>query len=196
MAGYIEPVNNRKAVKVRKLVKDDQMEEANRISLELADYLKSRYPDRFHRYVTSIPESLQDIELPHREAGDLSDAPDSILAIWDSYEGQINGEENGWELEFDDEPTEPQLHDIVTIKGTPGAISEVLEFFIGGTANQPVAYYSTIHSASSFDIVSPALYDFLEQMGLTIRAANRLYDGDIMLNYGYWPDKVSWAEKL
>lgn len=159
-------------------------DEADKLSLQLAMYLKSNYPNNFKVEITK----LTDNEVYYfNELRNLNKAGRKIFKrITKKYGEQI---ENHNFLFFD----HPQIKYISFLFNDNGLMS-------GGVVGRRMGNV----------IKSPDFLNFMEEMGLTIKAASSLYDFSILQSLPYhpvnsvriistasiWPNKVSISEKL
>jgi hypothetical protein len=197
MIGYIDEENAGRATKVRQLAREGRLNEANALSEQLVDYLRSTYPDRFkHTHIDLRIYAADDIIIPINVTGNLQNAPPPIKDYWDVYLHVMSRRE-GWNKAARERPNValdmreviwPEPHNLIEIFGrrwvAPG-------FFIDDDGE---IYYSTL-SIGGAPLI-PQFYDFLERMGLTIPAAEKLYDTEIAEWPGHWPFKVSSVKKV
>lgn len=178
MDGYSEPENEAKARKVREIVHfyttyeqkltSDQVlnliDEANKLSLELADYLRLNYPDSFN-FKKIKYDTEEEIEFEKRSSFPLSELPENIQKIWQDIE-----------LKY-----KPKVHDYYEIKINAWKYAEVLRMYFFVEENK---VYGSILS------FIPEFFDFMERMGLTEPAYTKLYGTKINSHGYYWPNKV------
>ena len=191
MAGYVKSEEQIKAAEVRKLVnksrklwnemdikekqgesiaelrreRDEIDNKANKLSLELAEYLKLNYPEYFRVSPIIVPNNY-------------------IRYIRnDKYIAQLLNEQN----------KKLNIHDIGLVMDDEEDI-----FYIFFKDNGNISFVKYI----SPNIIMPDnFYNFMEEMGLTIKAVNKLYELPNPLRIVWqknnlWPNVVTSGKKL
>lgn len=183
MDSYLNEENNIKAAKVRKLIKEgnradsgELWDQADTLSLELVEYLKKNYPDKFNIQIYDLPNYIQYIDM-------------GILTL----NKLIN-----WMPEINLE-----IHNVGIIRWN----------YPKDTLNMAVTLFQDekleLNKYPDNFLMPPEnFYNFCESMGLTMKAASKLYKvRDYKGEYpnfptqfvtigGLWPDIIQESKKI
>lgn len=199
MAGYINPREQQKAAKIRNLLKevsllkskvisavhkghpfqelteeiDVKVGEADKLSLELVEYLKENYPTSFNVYQDYIPEEYENYFT-------------NIL---------INNTEDGQNLSKIIKRYNDKLADCDILILKP--ISADKYYVIFNNNGKPSLVVNHLERIAMED----HFYEFMERVGLTLEAVNKLYDfpdnKSVENSIEFiWPNKVKTNQKL
>ena len=196
MAGYLNEKEERKAAEVRKLIREanilkrkteirwnngnnfDELageyykikDKADKLSLELVDYLRKNYPKNFLTHEVILSQEY--IEYINNNSDDEFDK--NMLKLITKYNNLL------------------PIHDILFLTN-----GDDTNFYVLFNNNGTPAFRIWM----SFDMLMPQeFYIFMEEMGLTITAVNKLYPLPtplkIIANPGLWPNVVKSNYKL
>lgn len=194
MIKYINENEQIKATEVRKLVKElnelrqellevdedreqllikeikNKRDNADKLSLELADYLKINYPDNFCVHRKIIPREYEDYLFDYFRIGKKNG---KIVEIIEEYRKSLDN------------------YDIMLLH------NEKRDYIIFNNNEIPLLTYSNDKRKMK---MSEKFYDFMEEMGLTLKAVNFLYFEDRKKIYNpeikIWPLNVKDVKKL
>lgn len=159
---------------VDKLVEDEKrlMMQADKLSFELVDYLKRNYPINFIIYDIPLPQQLID-HLYNLKTLPQMREDKNIINFIHQYNQIL------------------PIHSILLLtEGKNGPIFYILFNNDGHTS-------FSLNTSSSDLVLADEFYQFMEEMGLTLNAVNKLYDTDeIIAPPGVWPNVVHLGKKV